>query len=193
MLFRQLNLIGRNPERRKITIAHDDHVAKGYESQPTQKDGFHPAMSRADKYTLAALEATLALYRDPETARREIPTLRMLTEDVGEIRRRGEAIEKGVREKGVGGNDVEKKASVDLIEGFSEVGGGSFPETKLPTWLVRLTAERLTADGLVERLRGGDPPIIARIADGHVVLDPRTILPDQVDAVARGIAVALGG
>jgi L-seryl-tRNA(Ser) seleniumtransferase len=143
---------------------------------------------RPDKFTLAALEATLALYRDPETARREIPTLRMLTEDLGEIRRRGEAIAKGV-----GGKDVEKKASAQLIEGFSEVGGGSFPETKLRTWLVQLTADSLTADGLVERLRGGDPAIIARIEDGHVVLDPRTILPDQIEAVARGVTTALGG
>ena len=149
---------------------------------------------RTDKYTLAALEATLALYRDPETARREIPTLRMLTETDVEVRRRGEAIEKGV-----GGKGVEKKAYTELVEGFSEVGGGSFPETKLKTWLVRLTAQPrpsgspLGPDRLIELLRSGDPPIIARITDGHVVLDPRTILPDQIDAVAQGIAVALGG
>jgi L-seryl-tRNA(Ser) seleniumtransferase len=135
---------------------------------------------RADKFTLAGLEATLGLYRDEETARREIPTLRMLTEDVVEIRRRGEALKEGV-----------EKGSVELIEGFSEVGGGSFPEAKLPTCLVQLKADRLTADSLVERLRGGDPPIIARIADDHVVLDPRTILPGQEETVARGIRAAL--
>ena len=153
---------------------------------------------RADKFTLAALEATLALYRDPETARREIPTLRMLTEDLGEIRRRGEAIieaveKKGVEKRGVEKKGVEKSTSAQLIEGFSEVGGGSFPETKLKTWLVQLTADSLTADGLVERLRGGDPAIVARIEDGHVVLDPRTILPGQVETVARGVTTALGG
>jgi L-seryl-tRNA(Ser) seleniumtransferase len=54
-------------------------------------------------------------------------------------------------------------------------------------------ADTLTADGLVERLRGGDPPIIARIENGHVVLDPRTILPDQLETVAHGVADALGG
>jgi L-seryl-tRNA(Ser) seleniumtransferase len=57
--------------------------------------------------------------------------------------------------------------------------------------LVQLKADRLTADSLVERLRGGDPPIIARIADDHVVLDPRTILPGQEETVARGIRAAL--
>jgi L-seryl-tRNA(Ser) seleniumtransferase len=81
---------------------------------------------RADKFTLAALEATLGLYRDPDAARREIPTLRMLTIEDVELRRRAEALNNGVK----GG---------EVVEGFSEVGGGSFPETKLKTWLVRLT------------------------------------------------------
>jgi L-seryl-tRNA(Ser) seleniumtransferase len=143
---------------------------------------------RADKFTLAGLEATLGLYRDEETARREIPTLRMLTADYVEIRRRGEALKEGVEK-----NDVEKKGverkGVELIEGFSEVGGGSFPEARLPTCLVRLTGG--PPDRLVERLRTNDPPIIARIEDNHVVLDPRTILPGQEETVARGIRAAL--
>ncbi len=136
---------------------------------------------RADKYTLAALEATLGLYRDPERARREIPTLRMLTEEIGEIRRRGEAI--------IG--DV--PASAALIDGLSEVGGGSFPDAKLPTWLVQLKPDKLTADDLLERLRTTTPPIIARITHDRVVLDPRTILPGQEEAVARAVAGALDG
>lgn len=138
---------------------------------------------RADKYTLAALEATLALYRDPERARNEIPTLRMLTEDVATIKERGEALRKSVG----------KNASVELVAGFSEVGGGSFPEAKLPTWLIQLNADKLSADSLVERLRASDPPIIARIEDDRVVLDPRTILPDQVSVVAQGVVGALDG
>jgi L-seryl-tRNA(Ser) seleniumtransferase len=152
---------------------------------------------RSDKFTLAGLEATLGLYRDEETARREIPSLRMLTEDIGEIRRRGEAILKGVGEKGVGLDDVGRKAFVELIDGFSEVGGGSFPDAKLPTCLVRLTGRPrpsgspLGPDRLIELLRAGDPPIIARIEDDHVMLDPRTILPGQEEMVARGIRAAL--
>src|SRR5881396_272532 len=135
---------------------------------------------RSDKFTLAALEATLALYRDPERARREIPVLRMLTEDVDNIRRRGEALREGV-----GGEAL-------LIEGDSEVGGGSFPGTTLKTWLVALAPDHLTADVLAERLRSGDPPVIARIHDGRVVLDPRTIFPDQVAMAARAAHAALG-
>src|SRR5437667_2207050 len=136
---------------------------------------------RSDKFTLAALEATLALYREPATSRREIPVLRMLTEDVAEIRRRGEALQKGV------GNQAE------LIEGESEVGGGSFPGAKLKTWLVRLNPQHLAPDTLVARLRANDPPVIARIADDRVVLDPRTIFPDELEAVTRAVRTALDG
>jgi len=134
---------------------------------------------RSDKFTLAALEATLALYRDADRARREIPVLRMLTEDLESIRRRGEALREGV-----GGE-------AQLIEGESEVGGGSFPGTTLKTWLVGLKSDRLTCDVLAERLRGGDPPLIARIHEARVVLDPRTIFPDQVSAAAHAARAAL--
>jgi len=134
---------------------------------------------RSDKFTLAALEATLALYRDPERARTEIPVLKMLTEDVTQIRRRAEALQKNVGKM------------ADLIEGESEVGGGSFPGAKLPTWLVRLTPRDLTPDTLSARLRDGEPPIIPRIAGDHVLLDPRTIFPEQLETVAGAVRAAL--
>jgi len=134
---------------------------------------------RSDKFTLAALEATLALYRDPERARVEIPVLRMLTEDVEQIRQRAETLHEGVGK------------GAEVIEGESEVGGGSFPGTKLTTWLVALRADKLTADGVAARLRGGDPPIIARILDDRVVLDPRTIFPHQIEQLARAVRAAL--
>jgi len=119
---------------------------------------------RADKLTLAALEATLALYRTPELARREIPVLRMLTEELDSIKRRAERL---------GGQ---------LIEGDSEVGGGSFPGAKLRTWLAGFPDERLA-----ERLRANDPPIIARVAGSRVLLDARTIFPEQVDTVVSAL------
>jgi len=134
---------------------------------------------RSDKFTLAALEATLALYRDPERARVEIPVLRMLTEDVAEIRRRGEALQKGVGK------------GADIVEGESEVGGGSFPGAKLKTWLVSLNPRALAPDALAARLRASNPPVIARIADDRVVLDPRTIFPDELESVARAVRAAL--
>jgi L-seryl-tRNA(Ser) seleniumtransferase len=136
---------------------------------------------RADKLTLAALEATLALYREPATSLREIPVLRMLTEDVAQIRQRAEALHKGVGK------------ATEIVEGESEVGGGSFPGAKLKTWLVRADPRPLTPDTLAARLRAGDPPIIARIGDDRVLLDPRTIFPDQVETVARAVRAALDG
>jgi len=119
---------------------------------------------RADKLTLAALEATLALYRDPEIARKEVPVLRMLTESIESIRQRAEQL---------GGQ---------LIEGDSEVGGGSFPGAKLRTWLAGFPDERLA-----ERLRTNDPPIIARVAGSRVLLDARTIFPEQVETVIAAL------
>jgi L-seryl-tRNA(Ser) seleniumtransferase len=130
---------------------------------------------RADKLTLAALEATLALYRDPESARREIPVLRMLTEDLETVKRRGEALLEHIK----GG---EKRVEAELVQGESEVGGGSFPGAKLKTWLVSLPDERMAT-----RLRANDPPIIARVADGRTLLDPRTILSHQIDAVRTAL------
>jgi L-seryl-tRNA(Ser) seleniumtransferase len=134
---------------------------------------------RSDKFTLAALEATLALYREPATSRREIPVLRMLTEDVEQIRQRAEALHKGVGQE------------AEVVEGESEVGGGSFPGAKLRTWLLAIHAQHLAPDTLAERLRGGAPPIVARIADDRVMLDPRTIFPDQVETVAHAVRAAL--
>ena len=119
---------------------------------------------RADKLTLAGLEATLALYRDHEVAVREIPVLRMLTENEKSIRARAERL---------GGQ---------LIEGDSEVGGGSFPGAKLRTWLAGFPDE-----SLAERLRANDPPIIARVAGSRVLLDARTIFPEQVDTVVAAL------
>ena len=119
---------------------------------------------RADKLTLAALEATLALYREPERARREIPVLRMLTEDLRTIKTRAQAL---------GG---------ELIEGDSEVGGGSFPGAQLRTWLAGFPDEQLA-----EKLRANDPPIIARVAGSRMLLDARTIFPEQVDTVVAAL------
>jgi L-seryl-tRNA(Ser) seleniumtransferase len=136
---------------------------------------------RSDKLTLAALEATLALYRDPETSRREIPVLRMLTEDVAHIRQRAEQLVRGVG------------PAAALLQGDSEVGGGSFPGATLRTWLVALAPAQLTPDRLVARLRAARPPVIARIANDRVVLDARTIFPEQVEPAARAVRAALDG
>ena len=119
---------------------------------------------RADKLTLAGLEATLGLYRDKDAAIHAIPILNMLTENEESIRERASRL---------GG---------ELIEGDSEVGGGAFPGAKLRTWLAGFPDE-----ALAKRLRANDPPIIARVARGRVLLDARTILPEQVEIVIAAL------
>jgi L-seryl-tRNA(Ser) seleniumtransferase len=80
-----------------------------------------------------------------------------------------------------------------LSDGFSEVGGGSFPGAKLPTVLVELSVPGVSPDALLERLRATTPPVIARIERDRVVLDPRTLLPDQLDAAVAAVRAALDG
>jgi len=128
---------------------------------------------RADKFTLAALEATLALYREPETARREIPVLRMLTEDLDGVKMRAQALLQGVGTK------------AELIEGDSEVGGGSFPGAKLKTWLLGI--KHPSPDTYLAHLRSFDPPVIARVSGSRVLLDARTIFPDQIETVIAAL------
>ncbi|HEX9216404.1 MAG TPA: L-seryl-tRNA(Sec) selenium transferase [Gemmatimonadales bacterium] len=128
---------------------------------------------RADKLTLGALEATLALYRDHTTARREIPVLRMLTEDPESVKRRATALLQGAGDK------------AELVEGDSEVGGGSFPGVKLKTWLVGI--KHAAPDTYLAQLRSFDPPIIARVAGSRVLLDARTIFPEQVETVIAAL------
>ncbi|HEX9755535.1 MAG TPA: L-seryl-tRNA(Sec) selenium transferase [Gemmatimonadales bacterium] len=136
---------------------------------------------RADKFTLAGLEATLALYRDPDRARREVPVLRMLTASPEALERRA--------------CDIAARCPVwcraRIVAGESAVGGGSFPGVTLPTTLVAVDAGALGPDGLALRLRLGELPIVARIQDGRLVLDPRT-LPEDADAIV-GKALAAAG
>jgi L-seryl-tRNA(Ser) seleniumtransferase len=132
---------------------------------------------RPDKTILAALEATLALYRDPDAARREIPVLRMLTADPDDLKRRARALARRI-------------PGARLVAGESAVGGGSFPGVTLPTTLVALTAP--SPDTLLAALRRHEPPVIARAADGAVLFDPRTLGQGEpaivADAATRALA-----
>jgi L-seryl-tRNA(Ser) seleniumtransferase len=136
---------------------------------------------RADKLTLAALAATLALYQDPEIAIRTIPVLTMLTLDQGELSRRAARLAALCPEA----------VRAQTLPGESAVGGGSFPAAVLPTTLVALEAGSLGPDGLALRLRLGDPPLVVRVAAGRVLLDPRTLPEDTFPTVARAIEQAL--
>ena len=136
---------------------------------------------RADKMTLAALDATLALYDDPETARREIPVLAMLTEAAESIAHRAASLAAA----------CPPALAPALVPGSSAVGGGAFPDAVLPTTLVQLDPGTLGPDALALRLRLGDPPVVARVAEGRVLLDPRTLSVNGCAAVAEALSRAL--
>jgi L-seryl-tRNA(Ser) seleniumtransferase len=138
---------------------------------------------RIDKLSLAALEATLRLLRDPESAARELPVLRMLRADEEVLGARAERM-----------RDVLVAAGVDarVERSAARVGGGALPLLELegPACVV---APPGGPDELAARLRRADPPVIGRIADGQLVLDPRTLDDEQADAVARAVAAAIRG
>jgi L-seryl-tRNA(Ser) seleniumtransferase len=129
----------------------------------------HPLMRalRVDKLTYAALEATLQAASAGH--RGEIPVAAMLDLSADDIRPRAERL----------AALLAAALSADVIQGESTIGGGSAPGATLPTWLVRLTHATLSAAALERRLRSLDPPVVARIVDDHVVLDLRTVLPEQ--------------
>jgi len=137
----------------------------------------HPLMRalRVDKMTYAALEATLAEYAAGR-AEATVPVQRMLTLSVDDIRARAEALAAAINE--VGG------CRVEIVAGRSAIGGGSAPGVELPTWLVAIAKDGLTPDAVEQRLRRLTPPIIARIERNQLLLDLRTVLPDQDQRLA---------
>jgi L-seryl-tRNA(Ser) seleniumtransferase len=128
---------------------------------------------RVDKLIYAALEATLLAYVQHDHD--AIPTLRMM-------RLTKEAI--GERAEALAARIATPKLRIEIVDGESLLGGGAAPSSILPTRLLALACEGLSADELAARLRNSDPPIIARVDEGRVLLDLRTVFPEQEAAVA---------
>jgi L-seryl-tRNA(Ser) seleniumtransferase len=136
---------------------------------------------RVDKLTYAALEATLMEYIRQNHA--AIPFLRMLRMPAEEIRARAEALQEQLK--------AATHLKTEIISGESLVGGGSAPNSTLPTFILAVTAGSLSADELAARLRGHNPPIVVRVEDGRVLLDLRTVLSPAEDAeIARALLQA---
>jgi L-seryl-tRNA(Ser) seleniumtransferase len=133
---------------------------------------------RVDKLTLAALEATLVLYRDPPRAMREIPVLAQLSATTDELRARASHI----------GTALPLHAEVSIVESTATVGGGAFPTARIPSIALRFGAN---ADELERKLRLGQPAVISRVFDGRLHLDLRTILPLEDDELTAAIQTAL--
>ena len=142
---------------------------------------------RIDKMTLAALEATLRLYLDPELARAQVPTLAMICASPKELAAKARALAGVLRRK------LGDKLEASTVPGASRVGGGAFPERDLPTTLVRIEPRdaALGADALRQRLLGTDPPLVGRIEDGRFCLDPRTLDKTEFPLAAQSLGQAL--
>jgi L-seryl-tRNA(Ser) seleniumtransferase len=141
---------------------------------------------RLDKMTLAALETTLRLYLDPERAAREIPTLRMLSAGVAEMGERASRLADRIGEACGGAY------SVGTREDVSRAGGGALPMADIPTVVVALEPTRGSVADLEQKLRWGEPHIIARISEGRLLLDPRTLTPAEEDEIVSAL-VGLSG
>jgi L-seryl-tRNA(Ser) seleniumtransferase len=135
---------------------------------------------RVDKLTYATLEATLLAYVKGDHD--AIPALRMMRLSKKEIGRRAETVASRVQSS---------KLSVEVREGESVIGGGAAPSATLPTRVLAITCEGLSADELSTRLRSSNPPIIARVEDGRVLLDLRTVFPEQDEIVASALKRAV--
>jgi L-seryl-tRNA(Ser) seleniumtransferase len=139
---------------------------------------------RTDKLSLAALEVTLRLLRDPQAATREVPVLAMLTAGDEELERRAEGMRATLAAAGVDAR-VERAAA--------RVGGGAQPLLELEGPVCAVSGTGLGVDELAARLRAGEPPVIARVARGSLLLDPRTLDDAGADTAAQATVAALAG
>lgn len=141
---------------------------------------------RIDKLTLAALEGTLRLYLDKELALKEIPVLKMLTCDIGELVRRAKRLSARM------GKALGERAVITIEDEFSEVGGGSMPLHKMPTKAVVLELKDASLAELEKKLRAYKIPVVARISRDRLMLDVRTIMDDEFETIEAALVWALG-
>lgn len=140
---------------------------------------------RLDKMTLAALEATLRLYLDPERARRALPTLRMLTASAADLDARCLALLPALQAA------AGERAVLQIVAAAATVGGGAMPLAELPGRAIAVTPAHSSAQALADRLRFTDPPVLGRLQDDRLLLDPRTLLPGEEELLAAALGQAL--
>jgi len=133
---------------------------------------------RADKMTCSALEWTLVEY-EKGSQQSAIPVQRMLAAEAQEIRQRAEKLG-GLLDKDV--------FHVEIKEGYSLIGGGSAPQEQIPTYLVAITSERYSVNELERHLRNFSVPIVARIEEDQLILDLRTVFPEQESIIVSSFA-----
>jgi L-seryl-tRNA(Ser) seleniumtransferase len=151
-----------------------------------QKMEIDPLMRafRLDKMTLAALEATLRLYLSGESAWKNVPVLRMLSASPEELHQRALRLAGQLSEN-------REFAGVEVKPGKAYAGGGSSPDQELPSWCVHVRARALDEDSLARELRLGQPAVVARIQEGCVCFDLRTIFPEQTEDLVQALLAAV--
>jgi L-seryl-tRNA(Ser) seleniumtransferase len=136
---------------------------------------------RVDKLTLAALEATLRLYRDEDTAIQAIPTLRMIATDQKTLADRAQGLVQALRA------NIPESIEVEIMDGSSLVGGGALPTQTLPTKLVAISSKEVSAARLGAHFRGYVLPIIGRVEQELFLLDVRTLQPGDEEAIVAAV------
>ena len=127
---------------------------------------------RVDKMTLAALAATLRLYRNAETVDQEVPILRMLSMPEANLKLRAQKVVDQIQSQSW-------LESSEVVESQSMLGGGSLPTQKIPTWCVALKPSERSVNRIASRLRSSDPAVIGRVQKDTLFIDMRTVFPDQ--------------
>jgi L-seryl-tRNA(Ser) seleniumtransferase len=136
---------------------------------------------RIDKLTLASLEATLMQFLDEEKAVRDIPSLRMLTEQKEMIKKRARRIHTSLKKY------ISENAVIEVISDQSRAGGGALPETDFPTFAVSIKPRNMSVNKLEKRLRESSPPVIARIQEGALFIDVRTVLDREIKPLVNAV------
>jgi L-seryl-tRNA(Ser) seleniumtransferase len=154
--------------------------------EPIETMKSHPLARalRIDKLSLAALEATLAVHRDPQHAAGDLPVLRMLTASEGELQARAEQLRDAIR-------SLDGNAGVSIDRAAGRVGGGALPLMELEGPVVKVKPSDAGLDRIQARLRANDPPLVARSSKGLLVLDPRTVADSEIEPAAAAVAAAL--
>ncbi len=140
---------------------------------------------RVDKVTLAALAATLELYRHPDQAIEQIPLLKLLSTNLENLENRaGRTAQQMTTARHI--------ATAEAVRGQAQLGGGSVPAQSIPTWCVQLTPDGMSLDELARRLRMGSPPIFGRIHQNHLLLDLRTVFAHQDISLVEAVMAIEG-
>jgi L-seryl-tRNA(Ser) seleniumtransferase len=159
-----------------IIVGKEDLVA------PLKRHPLSRAL-RVDKMCLAALSAVLRLYADERRARDRVPVLRMLLEPEERVRTRARRLVRTIRASAT-------ELSLIIERGGTSPGGGALPDVFLPTACVAVSHPRIPEAVMEERLRRGNPPVVARVGKGMVLLDLRTVRDDEVPGLADAVLAA---